>query len=46
MLRMTKYINENEIVEIKYNVPSFNTFIVQEKDLDSFIEFIKNSKKK
>ena len=43
---MTKYINENEIVEIKYNVPSFNTFIVQEKDLDSFIEFIKNSKKK
>ena len=46
MLRMTKYINENEIVEIKYNVPSFNTFIVQEKDLDSFIEFLKNSKKK
>ena len=41
-----KYINENEIVEIKYNVPSFNTFIVQEKDLDNFIEFLKNSKKK
>ena len=46
MLRMTKYINENEIVEIKYNVPSFNTFIIQEKDLENFITLLKNPKKK
>ena len=46
MLRMTKYINENEIVEIKYNVPAFNTFIIQEKDLENFITLLKNPKKK
>ena len=43
---MTKYINENEIVEIKYNVPAFNTFIIQEKDLENFITLLKNPKKK
>ena len=46
MLRMTKYINENEIVEIKYNVPAFNTYIVQEKDFSNFIELLKTPKKK
>jgi hypothetical protein len=43
---MTKYINENEIVEVKYNVPAFNTYLIQNKDFDSFIELIKNVKKK
>ena len=43
---MTKYINENEIVEIKYNVPAFNTYIVQEKDFSNFIELLKTPKKK
>lgn len=46
LLRITKYINENEIEEVKYNIPSFNTYLIQEKDLDNFIELIKNSKKK
>ena len=46
LLRMTKYINENEIVEVKYNVPAFNTYLIQNKDFDSFIELIKNVKKK
>ena len=46
MLRMTKYINENEIVEIKHNVPAFNTYIVQEKDFSNFIELLKTPKKK
>lgn len=44
MLRITKYINENEIEEVKYNSPSFNTFIIQENDFSKFIEFIKNKK--
>ena len=46
LLRITKYINENEIEEVKFNIPSFNTYLVQEKDFEKFIEIIKNSKKK
>ena len=46
MLRITKYINENEIEEVKYDIPSFGTYIVQEKDLSNFIEYIKNKKNK
>ena len=45
MLRITKYINENEIEEVRYNEPSFNTYIVQEKDLDKFLELVKKKKK-
>ena len=46
MLRITKYINENELEEVKYNVPSFNTYIVQEKDLNNYLEYIKIKDKK
>lgn len=46
LLRMTKYINENEIEEVKYNIPSFNTYLIQEKDFNNFLTLIKNSKKK
>ena len=45
MLRITKYINENELEEVKYNIPSFNTYIVQEKDFNHYLEYIKNKKK-
>ena len=45
MLRITKYINENELEDVKYNIPSFNTFIVQEKDFNNYLEYIKNKKK-
>lgn len=45
MLRITKYINENEIEEVRYNEPSFNVYIVQEKDLNNFIELIKKKRK-
>lgn len=45
MLRITKYINENELEEVKYDVPSFNTYIVQEKDFNNYLEYIKDRKK-
>lgn len=45
MLRITKYINENEIEEVRYNEPAFNVYIVQEKDLTNFINLIKKKKK-
>lgn len=45
LLRITKYINENEIEEVRYNEPAFGIYIVQEKDLDSFIDLIKKKRK-
>lgn len=45
MLRITKYINENEIEEVRYNEPAFNVYIVQEKDLVEYLNLIKKKKK-
>ena len=46
LLRITKYINENEIEEVKYNEPSFNTYIVQEKEFNSFLDLLSKKKKR
>ncbi len=45
LLRINKYINENEIEEVKFNERAFSTYLVQEKDFDNFIETVKRNKK-
>ena len=41
LMRLTKYINENELETIKYDVPAFDTYIVLERDFNDFIKFLK-----